>query len=205
MRFSSFLAATALALTLLAPSTGRAGPITYSIDDYPGLQRGLHVSGSITTDGSIGPLQAAAITSWNYTITDAGGTVISSLTSAKGTADVFYDGPPVFIVTEKSIDYHVPFGVRTDIFDFAETGGDAVLDWRSQGAEGQPAYEATAGIMMLWSSVLAPGTVHEIASVPEPATLSLVLVGIGGLVGVRLAKRRSARASGPIESPPAHS
>jgi hypothetical protein len=169
------------------------------------LQRGLHVSGSITTDGSLGPLVAAAITSWNYTITDAGGTVISSLSSAKGTADVFYDGPPVFIVAETSIDYHVPFGVRTDIFDFAETGGDSILDWRSQGAEGQPAYEATAGIMMLWSSVLAPGTVHEIASVPEPATLTLVLVGIGGFVGAHLGRRLRAAASRPIEYPTSQS
>jgi hypothetical protein len=40
-------------------------------------------------------------------------------------------------------------------------------------------------------------TVPQAAAVPEPATLTLMLVGIGGLVGVRLARRRRAAAPAP--------
>jgi hypothetical protein len=39
---------------------------------------------------------------------------------------------------------------------------------------------------------------------PEPASLTLMLVGVGGLLGARLARRRPAPASRPAECPPPH-
>ena len=51
-----------------------------------------------------------------------------------------------------------------------------------------------------FSSVL---TVPQAAAVPEPASLTLALVGLGGLVGTRLARRRRGTSSPPNECPPA--
>jgi hypothetical protein len=47
---------------------------TYNIQNYPALQNGWTLSGTITTDGAIGFIQASDITSWAWTVTSGGDT-----------------------------------------------------------------------------------------------------------------------------------
>jgi hypothetical protein len=54
-------------VAVLATSSAKAD-ITYNIVDYPADQNGHTVSGSITTDGHIGPLSSSDIKSWTVTI-----------------------------------------------------------------------------------------------------------------------------------------
>jgi hypothetical protein len=101
-----FLVVAALAFAWTSQGACYAGPITYSIDDYPTLQNGDHVTGSITTDGTIGSIAAGNITAWSYIIKDPGGTILESATSATGgvtdvggdirstTTALFFDVPP---------------------------------------------------------------------------------------------------------------
>jgi hypothetical protein len=60
-------------LALLAsPSVGSAGSITYTIQNYPDQQNGWTLSGTITTDGTIGPLIDTNIKSWDWDIAKRG-------------------------------------------------------------------------------------------------------------------------------------
>jgi hypothetical protein len=73
MRHLSFAAAT-LCLLLVVPRTTRAGQIIYDIQNYPTEQVDSttgtfdhNVSGTITTDGTIGALTPNNILSWSVT------------------------------------------------------------------------------------------------------------------------------------------
>ena len=67
MRHLSFAALT-LCLLLAVPRTTRAGQITYDLQNYPADQNGHTLSGTITTDGTIGTILGQNIVSWNVTI-----------------------------------------------------------------------------------------------------------------------------------------
>jgi hypothetical protein len=69
-RTRHLIATATLCLLLAVPWTTRAGPIIYSIQNYPPEQNGHTLSGTITTDGQIGPLAGSDITSWSVTFDD---------------------------------------------------------------------------------------------------------------------------------------
>ena len=89
MRHLSFAAAT-LCLLLVVPRTIRADSI-YAIQDYPSDQNGHTVSGTITTDGIIGPLAEADIKSWTVTF-DQGKPDAYTFSSTSPGAVVFVAG-----------------------------------------------------------------------------------------------------------------
>jgi hypothetical protein len=183
MRYSPFPAVIALPLLLLAAFPTWAGPITYQLDDYPASQGGFHIAGAITTDGTTGIITKSNVLSWSFTINDPNNVFVVSANSTDSGAITFIQG---LIASETSL--LAPVG-------FAEIlSGDA----------GNTAYEVQVPITFgsvrgidLWiGTVSDPFTYAEATTaVPEPATLTLVLVGIGGLVGARLARRRRAAAS----------
>ncbi len=74
MRKLSF-ALTALTALIGFSSIGHSGTITYAIQNYPDDQGGYNVSGSITTDGTIGNLTASNVLFWTWTITSPNGSV----------------------------------------------------------------------------------------------------------------------------------
>ena len=57
-----------LAVLVAAVSNAWANDITYSIDNYPADQNGWTITGTITTDGTIGPLVSNNVISWAWTI-----------------------------------------------------------------------------------------------------------------------------------------
>ena len=69
---------------VFAASVQAASPITYALVINAAYQNGLTLSGSITTDGTIGALGARNITAWSWTFTNALGNVVAS--SAGGAA-----------------------------------------------------------------------------------------------------------------------
>jgi len=62
----------------------QASTITYALVDNAAYQNGLTLSGSITTDGTIGGLGAGNITAWSWSFTNTLGNVVAS--SAGGAA-----------------------------------------------------------------------------------------------------------------------
>jgi hypothetical protein len=67
------LAVLSLFLEFSAVTPTLGGSILYEIQNYADLQNGYTISGTITTDGTLGTLVTADITAWSYTITGAGG------------------------------------------------------------------------------------------------------------------------------------
>ena len=85
---------TLLLLALLLgfdPVTSRAG-IIYNLVDYPAYQNGYHISGTITTDGTLGTVQTSNIVSWKFTISSASFTPIVTVTSSGPESASFSSG-----------------------------------------------------------------------------------------------------------------
>ncbi len=62
------LASLSLVLTF-CHNPARGSSITYNLESYLPLQNGYTLSGTITTDGTIGTLTSSDITAWSFTIT----------------------------------------------------------------------------------------------------------------------------------------
>ena len=71
---------------LTLPPAVLAGSTTYNLVNHPDYQDGWTLSGTITTDGTIGLLQSSDITSWTWTVTKPG----SSQTYRSGPGTVSY-------------------------------------------------------------------------------------------------------------------
>lgn len=77
--------------TLLAASAW-AEDITYEFINYPELQKGYRMVGTITTDGTLGPLQATNIKTWNIDLIDfsSGNAAILDRYKKMGDMEVFW-------------------------------------------------------------------------------------------------------------------
>ncbi|MCY2966135.1 MAG: hypothetical protein NT069_21315 [Planctomycetota bacterium] len=92
-------AATLLLIVAGSFSAVQAGPITYQINNYPSVQNGFTVSGSITTDGTIGSLSSGNITAWTWTLS-TGSTVHGTLSSTDAGATLGTDGTVTATATD---------------------------------------------------------------------------------------------------------
>jgi hypothetical protein len=73
---------------LLGASAAQADAYTYDLVDYPNDQSGWSLSGSITVD-QLGPISAADITDFTWTVTQAGQ---PSYTLTLGTSEIYVGG-----------------------------------------------------------------------------------------------------------------
>ena len=195
MRFSSFLAFTALALTLFAPSVATAESITYNIVDYSalGIQdnrfgQPVTFSGTIVTDGTTGTniIDPKFIQSWSFTFTQGADT--RTVSSDFPTAHVDIGG------------FGLDVSATTIRLFFA--GGPASIDFLTDSPVnsftgwGTTAYGSGADsgpITTMWSHLTGEfGSPNHaaIAVVPEPASLSLLGIGIAGMAGYAWRRRK---------------
>ncbi len=136
MRHGNLFAVVSLAITFLAENTSYGGNISYAIVDYPSAQAGWTVSGTITTDGTIGEnaLTGANIIAWNFTLSSSAGTfstdstqrstLFSSFTSANNlsaTATALYLTPILPNAVFPNVPY-LQFGAPLAPFDNISLG-----------------------------------------------------------------------------------
>jgi hypothetical protein len=76
----------ALSLTCCSATNCMGGSIVYNIQNYADLQNGYTLSGTITTDGTIGTLTSTDMIAWSFSVT---GPTSYQLTSQTAGASVF--------------------------------------------------------------------------------------------------------------------
>jgi hypothetical protein len=59
----------ALSLTCCSATNCMGGSIVYNLVNYADLQNGYTLSGTITTDGTIGTLTPADVSAWSFSVT----------------------------------------------------------------------------------------------------------------------------------------
>ena len=183
MRRPLLLAILSVFLSLGPTQVGRAGDITYNIQSYDSLQNGFTLSGTITTDGTLGVLASSDIASWTFTITKGSfsstmnstdpGTLVA-LSNLTATATQILLPPP-----SSATDFN--------LFELTNTGGEGLVYDQNPQPPGFPYYVgSTPGNLgnsfFCWFDSTPPppslgGTTWVIAQVPEPASLTLTLLG----------------------------
>lgn len=161
------------------------------------------VTGSLTTDGTIGVLHAANILDWtlslvdhldatqNYTLTKANSLLLEDgggALSATATALLFnYSGAGEFLIQAKTPG---PYS-GSRYFCFSAAGGACL-----PGETISPGYATSDGVVLtgdsapIGSQSLTPPSLP--GGVPEPATWAMMLVGFGGVgMALRDTRRRS--------------
>jgi PEP-CTERM motif len=187
-------------LTLPSAVLANATPITYNILNNPDLQNGWTLSGTITTDGTIGTIQANDILSWTWTITKGVNSFTASSTNP-GAQQVF---PIGITATAAGLLVHVDptFGTGIDPFLKIPNGlqffdSPNLLVWAQSGMGSISLFAGTVSSpTALWDTnfAIGPGSSSLLiasTSVPEPA--SLYLVGFGAVGVYVMGHKRRAR------------
>jgi PEP-CTERM motif len=161
------------------------GAITYTIDDYPALQIGfitgqpVHISGSITTNGTLGTNLNAASIITDYTVTFSQGS----------TSDTFtFGGPGQFSGIIDVTNQAITLAAGNGNLILASASGDLNVDWDPRRATEKYAnFDQNHGLVLEWATnttAFASPTflpIAEAKAVPVPEPSSLALLSLGGL------------------------
>ncbi len=187
------LQAVMLSTLLTLPTAARADRM-YNILNNPDIQNGWTLSGTITTDGTMGQIQASNILSWTWTITSGAGSFTVSSTDPG--AAVIYGA-----ITATRTGLLVPF--YGDGIGLTTQG--AGLEWVTIGGTQLSTYAEVTSAPWGdngWDSLIGPpadgSSAWLIASnpvaVPEPSPVSIAGFGaVCGCVYVMGQKRRARR------------
>lgn len=170
---------------MVVPTNLKASPITYSINQKVGIGS---VTGSITTNGTIGTITTADITAWTLTMTD--GTNTLTVSSTTPTAITQAPFSPSTDLTATLTDLNFNFG-STD-------GGFLILGMPTvPGSGGEVTWQASSGfggqihifdingdnIQVTDFPLSGDQVIASVGDVPEPGTLTLLgsaLLSLGG-------------------------
>lgn len=169
----------------------QAATITYSIVNNAVFQNGYTLSGSITTDGTIGDV-TSGILGWNWTVTDNATSAVVRSLSGNGAANSYSVQASATQITLK------PFGEGS----FLQLGGGGVVSWGRRAAQDfggfvMPAsdeyYSQYNGTNFWYNTSDAPLALSStadgswiiadggVSAVPEPSSLVITATGLLGL------------------------
>jgi hypothetical protein len=181
-----------LSILSLAPES-QGGPIVYNFDSYPSFQNGYTLTGTITTDGTLGTILPSDLLSWNFTATLGSSTISGSSTDPWATAG--------WLAAEATSTQFIFTLLPVDVNLMGFSGSGFALNYLLNDLSGSDGYSLTGGEMTYWDTVepVPPGfslgnnpVGWVIASVPEPGTLMLGSLGLAGIAATHRARRRRA-------------
>ena len=205
MKKLNLLAAITVACSALLSGL-QAAPITYSIVNNAAFQNGYTLSGSISTDGTIGELSYGNFTGWSFTITETATSLVKLSDSSPLNA---FSGRIVASATQLTLPN--PTGSNFQNY-LALLGAQGTLGWSrspsvGSGDSGDPASEqyGATGADVYWNndaeSLSLPSTADGswiiadggVSTVPEPSTYGLLFGGFT-LAVVSMRRRTSKQA-----------
>jgi hypothetical protein len=154
-----------LAATSLTPREVGAASITYDVVNFPDLQNGYTVTGTITTNGATGTIPPSDITSWDITITQ-GNNTIEEFTTTNTTAAGFFFATPTSIA--------IPFDFGGMVFQNANETNR--IGWLND-VHSLSSYSATVNSTVLWASLREDSIGVIATAVPEPSSAVLASIG----------------------------
>lgn len=194
MKRASLVAFLSLVLSLFPTAALQAGLITYDLNNYSSLQNGWTLSGTITTDGTFVDV---GIVSWQFTVSN--GVTSFSASSSQGYAQavgVTATPTQLLLSAPNGFTYNQLILVGTPgltsflTYDRDNTGQNPEVDIYQQFDYGTPAWQnlstGSTGLP-LGGDPWVIATAEPVAT-PEPASMTLLLTGIGGLAGYRLVR-----------------
>jgi hypothetical protein len=198
--FRALLAALlSLSLACCSATNCMGGSIVYNIQNYAYLQNGFTLSGTITTDGTIGTLTSADITAWSFSVT---GPMSYQLTSQNPGAFLFVSNLTASS-TALSLAHTNTIGliegltlVGPQLTAFPTLsyqripGADVYTSFGDQGANSWSDFAPSPPGLSLGGSTWIIATT---ATIPEPGTLTLTLLG-GACIGAVQWMQRCRRA-----------
>jgi hypothetical protein len=176
--------ALALAAALMGANVSNAAPITYYVNQTIGIGS---VTGSIMTDGAFGTLANADITGWNLHLNNGAATFDLNLGNSK------LGGSGQVTATSQQLTYDFSSGAYFGFFINGTVGSLVRTGWCLQSGNGQCSFAGVSGesVGVQNATYTDPfrsltGT-QVIASVPEPETYGMMIVGLGmmGFIGLR--------------------
>lgn len=200
---SSIAAVVALACWGVA-SVSRAG-FVYELADYTGSQAGYHISGEVITDTNNGVISSSDILAWSLTVTGPDGVTVVGTTALHPAASV--DVGVVGVLATPSGLYWQPIS-GGELFSLQGSNspspiGSADYDLVGTAAQSPPPPNGYWSIDLgtirvpprrsLWDSSGPTGSPPIAAAAPEPASLTLTLLGVGGLAAAGLLANRRRR------------
>jgi hypothetical protein len=211
MRRNSLLGLPTIVLALIAAPPTTAASITYNIQNYPSFQSGYTLSGTITTDGNVGTLTQADITSWSLSV--SGGP--NSFTAAGSGAGTGVESIGL-VASTNQLTLADPGTQLFNVLSLSGNGGHVSWTEGGDAAGFSDNYYAlnNVGNTTVWNTIPTDASFGgppwiiaqaQITSVAEPGTRTMALVGLACLAVAQCSRRRHRAASRPLSSPPAHS
>jgi hypothetical protein len=193
-QFLSFLVA-ALLLGVVGPFLGGSVALAavYNIVPVSAVTVSLTATGSITTDGNFGALLTSDILDWNITFTGVGSPVTLNPTNSSIPSGLFG-------LTATATTLSINFDDFNSFFEFITPPcfPCAVVEWRGLGNGGTfvEAANQSSDLSLFSSEPVNPQTgeqaIANVASVPEPSTWAMMILGFAGLGFTTYRRRKSA-------------
>jgi hypothetical protein len=192
------LASLSLVLAFCSSASTRGASITYNIQNYPSLQNGLTLSGTITTDGTIGVINTPNIRAWSFTISGPDGTTENS--TKPGATVTAYN---VTATSSQLLMAVLPNGGSSELLFRDSTNLSEMTYTRTLPSFGSDVYNATGNVFVLWSdsppsSQLGGDPWIVAQTVPEPGSLTLALLGTACPALVAWTRRHRVTSSRPL-------